>query len=161
MGHQLAHNDLTGFEVQPSARLQWTPTKQQTVWGAVSRAVRTPSIAERDIRVNAATFPSFPTPGVVSIFGNPNARAEALVAYELGYRVQPVKPLAGLGAALVAGGVLGVGETESFLQQGGTILLALEGDKLRFEIDMSSADAAKLKVSAHLQKLARKVRRTP
>lgn len=69
--------------------------------------------------------------------------------------------LAGLGAALVAGCVLGVGETESFLQQGGTILLALEGDKLRFEIDMSSAAAAKLKVSAHLQKLARKVRRTP
>ena len=93
LGSKFERNDLTGFEVQPSARLQWTPTKQQTVWGAVSRAVRTPSLAERDIRVNAATFPSFPTPGVVSIFGNPNAQAEALVAYELGYRVQPVKPL--------------------------------------------------------------------
>ena len=93
LGSKFEHNDLTGFEVQPSARLLWKASEHQTVWAAASRAIRTPSLAERDIRVNVATFPSFPTPGVVSIFGNPNAQSEELIAYELGYRVQPLKSL--------------------------------------------------------------------
>ena len=57
--------------------------------------------------------------------------------------------------------VLTVGESESFAKQGGIITLTLEGDKLRFEINMDSADEAKLKISAQLQKLATAVRRQP
>ena len=37
-------------------------------------------------------------------------------------------------------------------------MFALEGDKVRFEIDMGSADRARLKISAQLLKLARKVK---
>lgn len=48
LGCKLEHNDYTGFEVQPSARLLWTPSERHTLWAAVSRAVRTPSRAERD-----------------------------------------------------------------------------------------------------------------
>ena len=43
MGTKLEHNDYTGFEVEPSGRLQWNVTPNQMVWAAVSRAVRTPS----------------------------------------------------------------------------------------------------------------------
>ncbi len=89
LGSKFEHNDLTGIEIQPSARLLWTPSKHQTVWAAVSRSVRTPSLAERDIRVNAAAFPG----GLVSIFGNPGADEEKLIAYELGYRIEPVRRL--------------------------------------------------------------------
>lgn len=65
----------------------------------------------------------------------------------------------GLETALRENSVLGVGETESFLSQGGAIMFALEDDKLRFEIDMGSAEEASLRISAQLQKLARKVKR--
>ena len=89
LGSKFEHNDLTGLEIQPSVRLRWTPNEHQTAWAAVSRAIRTPSLAERDIRVNPAAFPG----GLVSIFGNPNAKAEELIAYELGYRIEPVRQL--------------------------------------------------------------------
>src|SRR6185503_11336247 len=48
VGGKLEHNDYTGFEVQPSVRLAWRPSGEQTVWSAVSRAVRTPSRVDRD-----------------------------------------------------------------------------------------------------------------
>lgn len=67
----------------------------------------------------------------------------------------------GLEAALREGAVLGVGESEAFLTRGGTIRFALEDDKVRFEIDLNSAERAQLRVSAQLLKLARKVRKTP
>src|SRR6185503_4558054 len=46
LGTKIEHNDFTGFEVQPSARLVFKPATNQTVWAAVSRAVRTPSEIE-------------------------------------------------------------------------------------------------------------------
>src|SRR5207253_653564 len=45
-GTKLEHNDLTGFELEPSIRTVFKPTEHQTIWGAVSRAVRTPDAAE-------------------------------------------------------------------------------------------------------------------
>lgn len=89
LGSKFEHNDLTGLEIQPSARLRWTPSERQTVWAAASRAVRTPSLAERNVRVNVAAFPG----GLVSVFGNPSALAEEVNAYELGYRIEPAKQL--------------------------------------------------------------------
>jgi outer membrane receptor for ferrienterochelin and colicin len=42
IGSKLEHNDYTGFEGQPSARLMWAPTLRQRLWGAFSRSARTP-----------------------------------------------------------------------------------------------------------------------
>ncbi|MEM9899104.1 MAG: TonB-dependent receptor plug domain-containing protein, partial [Pseudomonadota bacterium] len=42
LGSKFEHNDFTGFEVQPSVRAIWLGS-DWSVWGAVSRAVRTPS----------------------------------------------------------------------------------------------------------------------
>ncbi len=87
IGSKLEHNDFTGFEIQPSARLLWTPHEKHSVWASVSRAVRTPSRAEDNIRLNQGPGP---IPGsLVSIFGNRSFESEELLAYELGYRVQP------------------------------------------------------------------------
>ena len=92
LGSKFEHNDFTGFEVQPSARVAWTPGYSQTIWGAISRAVRTPSQAESDVRLNPA--PPFPLPpGSITILGNPNMLSEELIAYEMGYRIQPVNQL--------------------------------------------------------------------
>ncbi len=92
LGSKFEHNDLNGLEVQPSARLLWTPTTKQTVWAAASRAIRTPSLIARDGRVNLSAFPGAP-PTLVTAFGDPNIEAEEVFAYELGYRIDPVPKL--------------------------------------------------------------------
>ena len=96
LGSKLEHNDITGFEWEPSGRLAWTPTEKQTVWAAVSRAVRTPSDLEQDILENRSASTAAaesPPPVLVSVFGNPNLESEVLTAYELGYRVKPIERL--------------------------------------------------------------------
>lgn len=91
IGTKLERNDYTGFELEPSVRLAWTPTEKQTVWGSVSRAVRTPSIFNLHGQLDepASTF----APVVAEIEPNPNLKSEILVAYELGYRIEPVERL--------------------------------------------------------------------
>lgn len=94
LGVKLEHNYLSGFEAQPSIRLSWTPSRNQAAWAAVSRAVRTPSRSQQDIRVN---FEAFPGPGglpiITAVFGSPSPKPEVLHAYELGYRTQPHRRL--------------------------------------------------------------------
>ncbi|MEO8494225.1 MAG: TonB-dependent receptor plug domain-containing protein [Planctomycetota bacterium] len=86
-GAKLQHNDFTGINVQPTARLLLTPTERQSAWLAVSRAVRTPAILDDNLEVGllSPTGPPFPR-----ILPNRNLDNESLVAYELGYRAQPV-----------------------------------------------------------------------
>jgi iron complex outermembrane receptor protein len=85
LGLRCEHNDSTGFEFQPNTRLLWTINKQQSVWAAASRAVRTPTRLEEDLQIV--------TPGV-SFVGNRDFGAESVIAYELGYRIQPAHWLA-------------------------------------------------------------------
>jgi len=85
LGTKLEYHDFSGFEVQPSARLAWTPNERHTVWGAVSRAVRTPSRAEEDIFLPSIAFPRT----LVALVGDDDFEAENLVSFELGYRVHP------------------------------------------------------------------------
>lgn len=85
-GTKLSHNIFTHFEVQPSARVTWTPHEDHTIWGAVSRAVRTPSRIDVDYHI-----PTNPEPGAQQVAGGPDFKSEKLIAYELGYRVRPVE----------------------------------------------------------------------
>lgn len=94
-GSKFEHNDFTGFEVQPSARLLWTPTERQSLWAAVSRAVSTPGRFIRDARLNSPGFQpgEFAPVFVPAMISNPNAKSETLIAYELGYRIEPTRNL--------------------------------------------------------------------
>ena len=88
------------LEALPSLRVLWKPSGNQSVWGAVSRAVRTPSRAEAAMRINglggllsgnlAAALPSslFGLPVETQLWGSEQFHNESLVAYETGYRVQ-------------------------------------------------------------------------
>lgn len=87
LGSKFEHNDYTGFEFQPGARVSWTPDSRQTFWASVARAVRTPSRAEDGIRINDRVSPGAP-PTLVSAFGNADFESEELLAYEAGYRVR-------------------------------------------------------------------------
>ncbi|WP_457665933.1 TonB-dependent receptor plug domain-containing protein [Thiolapillus sp.] len=93
LGSKFEHNDYTGFEVQPSLRMLWTPDSHNTFWGAVSRAVRTPSRLERGSRMVSFVVPPIPPylpqPTVLHSLGNEDFDSEKMLAYELGYRSHP------------------------------------------------------------------------
>ncbi|HKR05755.1 MAG TPA: response regulator [Bacteroidia bacterium] len=72
IGTKVLHNDYTGLEFQPTVRLAYFINDKNTLWASVSRAVRTPSRLDADI----ASPVSF--------------KSENLLAYELGYRMQPI-----------------------------------------------------------------------
>ncbi|HEX4663497.1 MAG TPA: TonB-dependent receptor [Terriglobales bacterium] len=94
LGSKLEHNEFTGLEFEPNARLLWNLTKTQSVWTAVSRAVRTPAITEEGLQLNSAVIPPggpgnpTPLPAVAAILGDHQFKSEDLLAYELGYRMQ-------------------------------------------------------------------------
>ncbi len=85
------YNSYTDFEVQPNARLLWTPHRRHTLWAAVSRAVRIPSRYERDGDIRLSVLPRSALlpflPGVlIDAVGNNGFDSETVLAYELGYR---------------------------------------------------------------------------
>ena len=80
-GLRLLKNSYTGIESHPGIRARWKPTSAQTVWAAVSRAVRLPSRFDRDLRFTGTT-------GRVVVAGSDDFMAETVIAFEGGYRAQ-------------------------------------------------------------------------
>jgi len=93
LGTKLEYNNFSGFEIQPNARLRWSPNDRHTLWAAVSRAVRTPSRAEEDVRLRSLTL-SGPTEIVLMNVDGPEFKSEDLFATELGYRGRANEQLA-------------------------------------------------------------------
>jgi iron complex outermembrane receptor protein len=91
IGSKFEHNDYSGFEAQPSGRLLWTPTPWHTLWGSITRAVRTPSRVEHDLALTGLADPTIPA--FTRLLGNEEFDAEKVLAYQLGYRVQPMPGL--------------------------------------------------------------------
>ncbi len=89
LGSKFEWNSYTEFEYQPNARVLWTPHPNHSVWASVSRAVRTPARTDDSFRLNFLAVPGFGLNSLFTIFGNNNLKSEDLVAYELGYRLQP------------------------------------------------------------------------
>lgn len=85
LGIKVEHNSYTDFQYQPNARLSWVPAPTQTIWTAVSRAVRNPARIDRDFYLYFA--PDFP------FISGSDFQSEELLAYELGWRTQPSKKL--------------------------------------------------------------------
>jgi iron complex outermembrane receptor protein len=85
-GTKLEHNNFSGFEYQPNARLLWRPTDRQSFWASVTRAVRTPSRVDQDVRFAILLSAAPPPPVYFDIEGDPNFSAERLIGYEAGYR---------------------------------------------------------------------------
>ncbi len=88
-GSKFLHNSYSGFEVEPGARVLWTPSSRQAVWAAVTRAVRTPSRVEEDLQLTGLLAPDPLT--YYRITGDRKFSAESLMGYEVGYR-SLVKP---------------------------------------------------------------------
>ena len=78
LGVKLEHNDYTGAEFMPDARLAWRATDTSVVWLSAARAVRTPS------RFDTELF------ATTTFAGGAGFVSEDLLAFELGYRGQPL-----------------------------------------------------------------------
>lgn len=97
VGSKLDHNDFTGFDVEPNIRLLVNLSQNQSVWGAISRAVRTPAITEEGLRLAEGVVPpgappfNSPLPVIEAVYGSSQFQNEDLLAYEVGYRVQATK----------------------------------------------------------------------
>lgn len=95
VGSKFEHHYYTGFEFQPNIRAAYTPSENHSLWMAVSKAVRTPSVAEVEGRhiayYDSSTF--FSTPVLYGFEGNPDFGSEILYAFEAGYRFCPKSSL--------------------------------------------------------------------
>jgi iron complex outermembrane receptor protein len=78
LGSRGERTTFSGFELQPAVRAKYTPRQDALVWGAVSRAVRTPTRFDQDLRVRVNNL--------VVIRGDRNFTPEQLTAYESGAR---------------------------------------------------------------------------
>lgn len=95
LGSKFEHNDYSGFEYQPNARLSWQISERQTAWTAISRAVRIPARLDTDLQLTVPlgaiplpTTPPASLPLYVTVQGNRHIDTEELIAYEAGYRAQ-------------------------------------------------------------------------
>jgi iron complex outermembrane recepter protein len=96
LGAKVEHNEYTGFETQPDARLRWRLAEHHTIWAAHSRAVRVPGRVENDVTTTIQSGPAPGMPGLpfqVDLIGNRAADPEVVRATELGYRVQVTESL--------------------------------------------------------------------
>src|SRR5579872_3135164 len=84
VGAKLEDVTFSGFDVQPSGRLLWTPSAHQSFWAAVTRAITTPSRLEEGFDLTAAA--SLKPLELLQVKGNPDFQSEKLLGYEAGYR---------------------------------------------------------------------------
>jgi iron complex outermembrane recepter protein len=85
LGLKLEDDPYSGVALLPNVRATWRPAENMMLWGAVSRAIRSPTPFDRDVveKIGAMTF----------LVGGPNFRTEKLTAFELGVKAQPSSEL--------------------------------------------------------------------
>ncbi len=78
IGSKFINNNFTGFEYMPNAKLAYYPSRNQTLWASVARAVRTPTRNDDSLSILGG-----------SQQGSTTYNSEDVIAYEAGYRVKP------------------------------------------------------------------------
>lgn len=88
VGAKAEHNDSTGLEFAPNARIVYTPTNKLTFWSAVSKAFAPPALFFEDSAIPVAAIPldGSPLPGLLVLTGSRSLASENILAYEAGTR---------------------------------------------------------------------------
>ena len=73
-GLQAEDNEFSDFQVQPTARVHWSPSPHTSLWAAVTRSVRTPSLEEVGLDQNSL------------LIGSADFDTEKALSFELGLR---------------------------------------------------------------------------
>ncbi len=80
LGLKLEDDPYSGVSALPSARLSFAPRPDLMLWAAISRAIRSPTPFDEDVREYSGA--------TLFVKGNPAFEPEKLTAYEAGLRVQ-------------------------------------------------------------------------
>ena len=109
LGSKFEYNVFTGLEIQPNARVAWSPHSNHTIWASFSRAVRLPTVSDENVTANRVLIPfagggectppppsppappgtpGAPCPLLIQQVPNTGTKPEELLAYELGYRIK-------------------------------------------------------------------------
>jgi iron complex outermembrane receptor protein len=80
LGFKAEDDPYSGLAILPSVRLSWNPSDAFLLWGAASRAIRSPTPFDSDVQERFGT--------IVALGGDPAFRSETLTAYEIGTRGQ-------------------------------------------------------------------------
>ena len=83
LGFKIEDDPYSGVTPLPSGRLSWKIGDQALLWGAISRAVRSPTPFDEDVLEKSGT--------ATLLSGNPLFMDETLTAYEIGMRIEPVE----------------------------------------------------------------------
>jgi iron complex outermembrane recepter protein len=93
-GIRFENTPYTGYQAEPSGRLLWSLSKNQSLWVSASQAERTPQRSERTLHDVTAVFPG---PGgaltSIDLFGSARAGDEDMLDFEAGYRTQVTKAI--------------------------------------------------------------------
>lgn len=84
-GIKMENDPYSGWQPQPDVRLAWQRTRNTLLWAAVSRAIRSPTPFDVDVQEKLG--------GILFLKGNESFKPENVVAYELGYRGEPLPTL--------------------------------------------------------------------
>jgi len=101
LGVRFDNTTYTDFDYQPSGSLLWLPLPRHSAWASISRAVRTPSRIERalfltgqPINLDRPGNQQCLPPGARCVYpqitGSDAFENETVLAYQLGYRMQPL-----------------------------------------------------------------------
>ena len=105
LGTKVEKNNFSpeNLEWSPNVRLAWLTNESSTLWASVARAIRSPSRIEQAGKIVGIMLPPFvpvvpgtppfPLPTAITINGNPDLDSEKVIAYEVGYRTQPLDSL--------------------------------------------------------------------
>ena len=81
VGTRAERTTFSGFDLQPAVRAKYTPRADAMLWAAVSRAIRTPTRFDQDLRITVNN--------TVVIRGDRAFKPEKLTAFESGARFSP------------------------------------------------------------------------
>lgn len=81
LGLKLEDDPYSRWSALPNARLSWTPSDRTMIWAAASRAIRSPTPFDRDVRETVGSQ--------LFVTGSSDFQPEKLNAYEIGARLRP------------------------------------------------------------------------
>lgn len=88
LGSQVQYDSFSKLDVQPTARVMWKAFRQHRLWAATSRAVKTPAMTDRGLRIDLAPVAGpGGLPVLVTALGSPAAKTERHSDAEIGYRL--------------------------------------------------------------------------
>lgn len=86
LGTKIFRTNFSGFQLEPNARLLWTPADKTSLWASFTHAVRTPSDAERDFYLSSYIGDANGLPLFARFNPNRWFAPEQVNGYEVGFR---------------------------------------------------------------------------